>query len=208
MDERPNETLVAEPGSQIGFQTVGGLTPRPSLVPAAAGGAPIGEGPVVQAPAAPSVANATSVTVNVGGPQIIYQDSTGPGLLVRGLWFVFVGWYAGFVWITMAAILNSTIVGLPLGIMMFNALPKVMTLKSRSAQLGITANADGTYSLTRKHVDQRPFWMRALYFLLVGWWFSIVWAYAAYAIGLLVVTLPVSFLMFDRMPAVTTLSRY
>lgn len=108
----------------------------------------------------------------------------------------------------MAAILNTTIVGLPLGIMMFNALPKVMTLKSRKGQLSMTANADGTYLLTKNHVKQRPFWIRALYFLFIGCWFSIVWAYTAYAIGLFIVTLPVSFLMFNRMPAVTTLSRY
>jgi hypothetical protein len=47
-----------------------------------------------------------------------------------------------------------------------------------------------------------------VYFILVGCWFSIVWALAAYAIGLLIVTLPLSFWMFDRMPAVTTLARY
>lgn len=208
MDELPSETPVVEPWNKPNLQAVGGLTQESALVPAAVGAAPIGVGSVLQAPTTPALANATNVTVNVGGPQILYQDSTGPGLLVRGLWFVCFGWYAGFVWITMAAILNSTIIGLPLGITMFNALPKVMTLKSRSAQLGMTANADGTYSLTRKHVDQRPFWMRALYFLFVGCWFSIAWAYAAYAIGLLIVTLPVSFLMFDRMPAVTTLARY
>lgn len=208
MDEHASETLVAEPRTQPDLDAVGGLLRESVQVPVAVGAVPVGVGSLVQTPTTPVLANATNVTVNVGGPQIMYQDSTGPGLLVRGLWFVCFGWYAGFAWITMAAILNLTVVGLPLGITMFNALPKVMTLKSRSAQLGMTVNADGTYSLTKKHVDQRPFWMRALYFLFVGFWFSIAWAYAAYAIGLFIVTLPVSFLMFDRMPAVTTLARY
>jgi len=146
--------------------------------------------------------------VNVAGPQIIYRPQEGPGLAVRAIWFVFIGWYLGFFWILLAALLNSTIIGLPLGLMMFNAVPKVMTLKSRNTQLSLTANADGTYTMAHQRREQYAFWIRAVYFVLVGIWFSIAWAMAAYAIGLLIVTLPISFWMFDRMPAVTTLARY
>jgi uncharacterized membrane protein YccF (DUF307 family) len=159
-------------------------------------------------PVAPPVANSTNVSVNVAGPQIIYQGADGPGLLVRALWFFFIGWYVGFFWILLAALLNTTIIGLPLGIMMFNAVPKVMTLKSRATRLNVVANADGTYTMSHRHVQQHEFWIRAVYFLLVGWWFSFVWAMGAYFIGLLIITLPISFLMFDRLPAVTTLARY
>jgi uncharacterized membrane protein YccF (DUF307 family) len=156
----------------------------------------------------PDVASSTNVAVNVAGPQIIYQPDQGPGLLVRAIWFLFIGWWVGFYWILIAAVLNSTIIGLPLGLMMFNAVPKVMTLKSRNTQLNLTANADGTYTMSHQRPEQYRFWVRAVYFLFVGVWFSIVWALAAYAIGLLIVTLPISFWMFDRMPAVTTLARY
>lgn len=152
--------------------------------------------------------NRTNVSVNVAGPQIIYQDESGSALFVRAIWFVFIGWWAGFFWITLAAILNWTIIGLPLGLMMFNAVPRVMTLKSRNVRLSISTNPDGTYVLTRSHLEQHPLWLRAIYFLLVGWWFSLSWAYAAYFIGLLIVTLPVSFMMFERIPAVTTFARY
>jgi uncharacterized membrane protein YccF (DUF307 family) len=151
---------------------------------------------------------ATNVTVNVAGPRLIYQDQTGPSLLVRALWFLFLGWYLGFVWILLASALNATIIGLPLGVMMFNALPKVMTLRPRNVRMQVTANPDGTYTMTRVHLEQRPFWARAMYFLLIGWWFSVAWALTAYLIGLLIVTLPISFWMFDRVPALTTLARY
>lgn len=150
----------------------------------------------------------TNVAVNVAGPQILYQDTSGPGLVVRAIWFVFIGWWIGAFWIGLAWALNLTIIGLPLGLMMFNAVPKVMTLKSRTVHLSMSQNADGTYLLKRSHVDQRRFWVRAVYFLVIGCWFSLLWAYAAYAIGLLILTLPISFWMFDRLPAVTTLARY
>lgn len=146
--------------------------------------------------------------MNVAGPQIIYRPQEGPGLVIRAIWFVLIGWYLGFFWILTAALLNSTIIGLPLGLMMFNAVPKVMTLKSRNTQLSLTANADGTYTMAHQHREQYSFWIRAVYFVFVGIWFSIVWAMTAYVIGLLIVTLPISFWMFDRMPAVTTLARY
>lgn len=176
--------------------------------------------PGVAAPTVPRIAepilapdmsqpgNSTNVSVNVAGPQIHYQDTSGSGLFIRALWFVFIGWWAGFFWITLAAILNWTIIGLPLGLTMFNAVPKVMTLKSRNVSLSITTNPDGTYVLTRSHLQQHPFWLRAVFFLLVGWWLSLAWAYAAYFIGLLIITLPISFMMFERIPAVTTLARY
>lgn len=158
--------------------------------------------------AAPHMASNTNVTVNVAGPQIIYQDKTGHSLLVRGLWFVFFGWWLGQIWLFLAWLLNLTVLGLPLGLMMINRLPQVMTLKVRSAQLELTTNADGSYALTRKHIDQRPFWLRAVYFVFVGCWASLLWAETAYLLGLLIITLPVSFMMFDRVPAVTTLARY
>lgn len=177
--------------------------------------APVGAaapaGPTVYggaAPVAPALANSSNVSVNVAGPQIIYQAPGGPGLLVRALWFVFIGWYVGGFWIFTAWALNLTIIGLPLGLAMFNAVPKVMTLKAQNTRLNLVANADGTYTMSHKHVEQYSFKARAVYFLLIGWWFSLVWAAAAYTIGLLIVTLPISFLMFDRMPAVTTLARY
>src|SRR5437899_1462353 len=43
--------------------------------------------------------NTTNVTVNVAGPQIVYQDKTGHGIGVRALWFVFFGWWIGQVWL-------------------------------------------------------------------------------------------------------------
>ena len=54
---------------------------------------------------------------------------------------------------------------------------------------------------------QRPLIVRALYFLLIGWWFSGVWMGIAYAALLTVFLIPVAFWMYGRIGAVTTLYR-
>jgi hypothetical protein len=52
--------------------------------------------------------------------------------------------------------------------------------------------------------------LRAVYFLLIGWWFSAVWLLLAWVLTLVTggLALPLSFWMFDRVPALTTLARY
>lgn len=50
-------------------------------------------------------------------------------LLVRGIYFVFVGWWLTAIWITAAYALFVTIIGIPIGIMMLNVIPTVATLQ-------------------------------------------------------------------------------
>jgi uncharacterized membrane protein YccF (DUF307 family) len=49
-------------------------------------------------------------------------------LLVRGVYFVFVGWWLSFLWANVAAFLAMTVVGLPISIWMLNRLPYVTSL--------------------------------------------------------------------------------
>ena len=56
-------------------------------------------------------------------------------------------------------------------------------------------------------VGQRPFILRAIYFLLIGWWLTAFWVTLAYLFALLVLTLPIATWMFDRTNAVLTLAR-
>jgi uncharacterized membrane protein YccF (DUF307 family) len=118
------------------------------------------------------------------------------------------GWWIGQFWLGLAWLLNVTIIGLPVALATINKLPKMMTLKSQQVQLELGTNAAGTYTLTRKHIDQHPFWMRALYFVFVGWWASLLWAEVALLMCVFIVTMPIGFVMFNKMPAVTTLARY
>jgi uncharacterized membrane protein YccF (DUF307 family) len=59
----------------------------------------------------------------------------------------------------------------------------------------------------RPAMEQRPFLLRALYFLLVGWWFSGLWMATAYVLLLTIIGMPAAFWMYGRIGAVTTLYR-
>ncbi|KAB1197589.1 MULTISPECIES: YccF domain-containing protein [Haloferax] len=49
-------------------------------------------------------------------------------LLVRGVYFVFVGWWLSWIWANVAAFFAVTIIGLPVALWMFNRLPVVTSL--------------------------------------------------------------------------------
>jgi uncharacterized membrane protein YccF (DUF307 family) len=132
----------------------------------------------------------------------------GPGCLIRGLYFLLVGIWLGAIWMLVAWFLNVTIIGLPFGLAMLNSIPQVMTLRPRRVQTTVT-NINGQTVIRQDNVRQRPFIIRALYFLLVGFWLSLVWLILAWVIAgfTLGLGLPIAFWMFDRVPAITTLAR-
>ena len=49
-------------------------------------------------------------------------------LLLRAIYFVFIGWWASFIWANVAWALCVTVIGIPFGIWMFNKLPYVTSL--------------------------------------------------------------------------------
>lgn len=114
---------------------------------------------------------------------------------IRALWFVFVGLWAGQIWLLVAWLLNLTLIGLPLGMWMLNQLPQVMTLRQQRRGLSLPP--------TRSSV---PFAARAIYFVLVGWWLSLLWVELAWLASALLIGLPLSFLMFERAGTIATLA--
>ena len=135
-------------------------------------------------------------------------SQSGPGLLIRVLWFLFIGWWLGLIWVLVAWFFNLTIIGLPLGLFMINNIPQVMTLQPARMQTVVDAR-NGTQVVRQLPLEQPPFLLRALYFLVIGFWFSLVWMLLAWLISLVTLGLafPISFWMFNRVPCVTTLAR-
>jgi uncharacterized membrane protein YccF (DUF307 family) len=133
---------------------------------------------------------------------VIVQQS-GPGLLVRALYFILFGlWFSG-IWAVVAWVLCVTIIGLPFGLWMLNRLPQVVTLKPSRSDLVITT----TGRVLERDVPQVPFLLRAIYFLLIGWWLSAIWIAIAWALCASIVGMVIGFWMFDRVPAIITLAR-
>ncbi len=140
---------------------------------------------------------------------VYIEQERGPGLLIRALYFIFVGLWLGGIWTTIAWVLVVSIIGLPLGLMMLNRIPQIMTLKP-VRENRYMVQQDGRWVMRKYTKEQPSFLARALYFILIGWWFSALWLLSAWAIAgiTLGLGLPLSFWMFDRVPAITTLSRY
>lgn len=124
-----------------------------------------------------------------------------PNLVLRVIWFLLIGWWLTGILSAAAWALNATIVGLPLGLWIINRLPLVATLRPVESfylvEGGVVVSGQ----------PQRPFLLRALYFVLIGWWLSGLWMAAAYVFLITIVGMPLAFWMYGRIGAVTTLFR-
>ena len=175
--------------------------PAPAVPPPPVAAAPVAPAPAVLPPAKTTAVDAQSAQT-VSGPQ-----SQLP-FLIRAIWFILVGWWLTAIVIVLAYALAITVLGLPFAFAMFNRIPAVLTLRRRSKTYEVETNAEGTRVLTSKNVAQRPLLLRAIWFVLIGWWFGAIWMVLAYALCILIVTIPFGLAMFNRVGAVMTLMRY
>src|SRR5215210_4687129 len=133
----------------------------------------------VNAPAAPAV------NVNVSTPMVV-TTPRGLPFIVRALWYLFIGRWLTALVIVIGYLFLVTIIGIPVAFALFNRIPQLLTLRTRTVRYR-TDVRDGITYLTAGTEAQRPWYQRAVYFLLVGWWFGAVWLVAAWLIGLLIV---------------------
>jgi len=138
---------------------------------------------------------------------VVVSSRKDPGWLVQVLWFLFIGWFAGQVWIAIAWLLMMTIIGIPLAVMMLNKVPQVIALRGQAADLTVTTVSGVTVVSAGAQVPQHNILLRAIYFLLVGWWLSAIWIELAYFACLTIIGLPLGFWMFDKVPALVSLRR-
>lgn len=138
------------------------------------------------------------VTVN------IHQSS--PSFFLRVIYYLFIGWWAGFFWLNLGFFFCFTVLLLPVGLVMLNRLPTVLTLRPVGQQTSVsvsgsnvTVNVGGTRQLS--------FLARAVYFIFVGWWAGYFWALIGYFFCLSIFLLPVGLIMLNRLPLVLTLRK-
>lgn len=138
---------------------------------------------------------------------IVITERGGPGFLVRIVWYVFIGWWLSGLAIMLGWILAVSIIGLPLAFMIFNRIPTIMTLRGRTVTYESTVK-DGVTYLQGRNPDQHPLLLRAVWFVLVGWWLGAIWMAASWLISLPIITLPIGILMMNRVGGIMTLLRY
>jgi len=162
-------------------------------------GPPIINNNIITLPAPASVARA-----------VVMMDSreASPSLLTRGCYFLLIGCWLGALCTALAWTLNMTIIGLPLGLLILNRLPQIMTLAPIMKTRSVTV-CGARIIIQQSGLPQYRFVARAFYFIFVGWWFSALWLLMAWSLLAMTMglALPMGFWMFNCAPAVTTLER-
>ncbi len=148
-----------------------------------------------------------NVNVNAMAPMLVMAPVDGPSLIVRALWFLCIGWWLSGLAILLGYALVYTVIGIPLAFMLFNKLPQITTMKARTRNWAIETR-NGVSVLTSRHTEQLNWAVRGLYFVFVGFWLGAFWLITAWAIGVFIITLPITLWMYDRAPAILTLHKH
>jgi uncharacterized membrane protein YccF (DUF307 family) len=138
---------------------------------------------------------------------VVTQRRQGPGLILRAVWYLVIGWWLTGIAMAFAWLCAASIILLPIAYFIVNKIPTILTLRPRSIQTDVVIDSSGTIQITTGGVKQRPFWQRGVWFLLIGWWACGLAMGAAYLLCLTVVLIPVGLMIFNRVPAVMTLQR-
>jgi uncharacterized membrane protein YccF (DUF307 family) len=135
------------------------------------------------------------------------REDPGFPFVIRVLWFVLIGWHVTLYWIVIAWLLNLTIIGMPLGLWMLNRAPLVLTLRAPRGYTVAQVQNGEVVRWDYRSANQPFFLIRLVYFLLIGWWFSLLWSLLAWLLCVSIIGLPLGVWMLNRLPAVTTMMR-
>lgn len=130
------------------------------------------------------------------GEIVVLRDR--PGCLLQVLWFVFVGWWLGAFAVAAAYVCFLLIVTIPLGVAILNVVPELFALRAPPRRVTAYGPVD---------VRQHNILVRALWFLLAGWWLAAIALFFGYLLCLTLIGMPIGFLLFDATPALLTLRR-
>ena len=127
-------------------------------------------------------------------------------ILIRIIWFYFIGLPIGALWLHIAWFFGITLIGLPICLWMINLAPAIMTLKQEGAFKEFNVNGQTAYFI-EKTSQETSFIMRAFYFILVGWWLSLLWTEFALLASATFIFIPIGFWMINRLPFIMTLKQ-
>jgi uncharacterized membrane protein YccF (DUF307 family) len=132
---------------------------------------------------------------------------TGPHILVRVVWYVFIGWWLIGIVMAIAWLAAIIVIGLPLTFYLVNRIPTVLTLRPRREQYELVTAEDGITRYRRISTAQTSLLLRIAYFVLVGWWASALWMIGSYILMLTIIGIPLGLMMVNRLPFVFSLHR-
>ena len=204
-DDRQPDTAMPQDGWRMSL-------PPPPIEPPPGPGAvvPLAPGAVIPAPPGSVVPQPSAAPVPYRPPTTfaVTEAKDGPAMWMRALWFVFVGWWLTGIVSFVAWLALVTIIGLPLGIWLINRFTTVLTLRPRTSLVYAWTDAYGRTTTSVVAIDQPPWWIRGLWFVFVGWWLSGLVMLLGYMLVIMIVTIPLALMVFNRVPFAASLYRY
>jgi uncharacterized membrane protein YccF (DUF307 family) len=140
------------------------------------------------------------------GSETVTQGKYGPNFFLRALWYIFIGWWLTGISLAVGYLAGLTVIGLPIAFWIFNRTGTLLTLRPRS-QTTRVVETGGTTTVSHQNATQRPLLLRAIWFVLVGWWAALIWMVVSYLISLTIIGIPIGIMMLNRLPGVFTLHR-
>jgi len=137
----------------------------------------------------------------------VVEVKTGPSILVRIVWYFLVGWWVTGIAMALAWLAAVVVIGLPLTFWLVNRIPTLLTLRPRREQFLAVVGADGVTRMRKLATPQTNVLLRIVYFVLIGWWLSLLWMAVSYVLMLTIVGIPIGMLMVNRIPIVFSLHR-
>src|SRR5258706_4695156 len=137
---------------------------------------------------------------------VVNIQQSSPSFLLRVIYYIFIGWWAGFFWLNLGFFLCFTVFLLPFGLVVLNRLPTVLTLRPTGQQTKVSVSGN-VVTVNVGGTQQLNFLARAVYYIFVGWWAGYLWALIGYFFCLSVFLMPVGLIMLNRLPAVLTLRK-
>ena len=137
---------------------------------------------------------------------VVVAEAPEPNLVIRALWFIALGWWLSGLAALLAILLQLTIIGIPAAIWVINRIPQITTLKS-SRKIQIATGVGGSVMVGHADRQQRRWWVRAIYYILIGWWAVSFWMALAWVATLTLILMPLGFWMYGATGKVQTLRR-
>lgn len=137
---------------------------------------------------------------------VVVAASPEPNILIRALWFIFIGWWLSGWAVVLAILLQLTIIGIPAAVWLVNRIPQITTLKS-SRKLQVTRDEAGGALVTHADREQIPWWIRTIYYIVVGWWATSIWMVVAWFASVTLILMPLGFWMYGQTGKIQTLRR-
>lgn len=134
---------------------------------------------------------------------VIIQKDSGHPIILRFIWMIFIGWWLSAVFYITGAFLTLLIVTAPLGMLVMQKLGWAFSLYSESSDPTIIQAGNTTIIM---EAQQTSFIIRFIYFIVIGWWVGFIAMIVAWLLGVIIVGLPLSIMIMNRMGKIMTLA--